>query len=181
VPRFNDPQSRTNPIDAFLLAKLSDKGLSFSPAADRATLIRRVTFDLIGLPPTPEEVDAFVNDKSADAYQKLVQRLLASPQYGERWGRHWLDVAGYADSEGGSPEDPLRSNAWKYRDYVIRSFNADKPFDRFIREQIAGDELVKPLIWMHSWQPASSAWPPMAAAHLVPTRNSREIRFSRTP
>ncbi|MCE9560752.1 MAG: PSD1 and planctomycete cytochrome C domain-containing protein [Planctomycetes bacterium] len=144
VPATKTTPAASNPVDAFLLAKLSDRGLSFAPIADRVTIIRRVTFDLIGLPPTPEEVDAFVNDKTPEAYAKLVNRLLASPQYGERWGRHWLDVAGYADSEGGAPEDPIRTNAWKYRDYVIRSFNADKPFDRFIREQLAGDELVKP-------------------------------------
>jgi mono/diheme cytochrome c family protein len=133
-----------NPIDAFLAAKLAEKGLGFNPPADRVTLIRRVYFDLVGLPPAPEEVDAFVKDTSNDAYEKLVEKLLASPRYGERWGRHWLDVAGYADSEGASPQDPERKNAWKYRDYVIRSFNADKPFDRFIQEQLAGDELVKP-------------------------------------
>jgi mono/diheme cytochrome c family protein len=131
-------------IDAFLLAKLAEKGLSFNPPADRATLARRVYFDLIGLPPSPEVVDAFVKDQAPDAYEKLVEKLLASPQYGERWGRHWLDVAGFADSEGASPADPERTNAWKYRDYVIRAFNADKPFDRFIKEQLAGDELVKP-------------------------------------
>jgi len=138
------PSRPPHPIDAFLLAKLNGKGLAYAPPADRVTLIRRIAFDLTGLPPTPEEVDAFANDPSKDAYEKLVDRLLASPQYGERWGRHWLDVAGYADSEGGSPEDPVRTNAWKYRDYVVRSFNADKPFDRFVREQLAGDELVKP-------------------------------------
>jgi hypothetical protein len=136
--------SQQNPIDSFLAIRLRENGLTFAPQADRVTLIRRVTFDLTGLPPTSDEVDAFVNDKAEDAYEKLVERLLASPHYGERWGRHWLDVAGYADSEGGSPEDPERKYAWKYRDYVIHSFNADKPFDRFIREQLAGDELVKP-------------------------------------
>jgi hypothetical protein len=133
-----------NAIDAFLFARLGAVGLNFAPEADRAALIRRVTFDLVGLPPTPEDVEAFVNDTSADAYEKVVDRLLAAPRYGERWGRHWLDVAGYADSEGGSPSDLVRTNAWKYRDYVIRALNADKPFDRFIREQLAGDELVKP-------------------------------------
>jgi mono/diheme cytochrome c family protein len=133
-----------SPIDHFVLAKLKAKGLSFAAPADRATLVRRVTFDLTGLPPTPEEVDAFVRDGSTDAFERLVDRLLASPRYGERWGRHWLDVAGYADSEGGLPADPLRADAWKYRDYVIRAFNADKPFDQFIREQLAGDEMVRP-------------------------------------
>lgn len=130
-------------IDRFLLAELTKRQLTFNPAAERAALIRRVTFDLHGLPPTPEEVAAFVEDSSADAFEKVVERLLASSRYGERWGRHWLDVAGYADSEGGGPQDPVRADAWKFRDYVIRSFNADKPFDQFIREQLAGDELAK--------------------------------------
>jgi hypothetical protein len=140
------PKTKTevsNPIDAFLLAKLAEKGVGYNPPADRVTLIRRVTLDLTGLPPTPAEIEAFVKDQSPAAYEKLADRLLASPHYGERWGRHWLDVAGYADSEGGAPADQLRPDAWKYRDYVIRSFNADKPFDQFIREQIAGDEMVK--------------------------------------
>ncbi|OWK37856.1 DUF1553 domain-containing protein [Fimbriiglobus ruber] len=137
-----DERART-PIDAWLLAGLRAKGFGFNADADSRTLVRRVTIDLTGLPPTPEDVEAFLNDKSADAYEKLVDRLLASPAYGERWGRHWLDVAGYADSEGYDQADPVRATAWKYRDYVIRSFNADVPFDRFIREQIAGDEMVK--------------------------------------
>lgn len=147
VTRPKVPDARgpvRNPIDAFVLAKLDAKGLGFNPPADRVTLARRVYFDLTGLPPSPDAVDEFVSDSAPDAYEKLVENLLASPQYGERWGRHWLDVAGYADSEGASPQDPERTNAWKYRDYVIRSFNADKPFDRFIREQLAGDELVTP-------------------------------------
>jgi hypothetical protein len=145
IPVIHKPKAEIrNPIDAFLLAKLSDRGLSFAAPADRLTLIRRLTFDLTGLPPEPEEVDAYLKDASAEADEKLVERLLASPRYGERWARHWLDVAGYADSEGGSPADPVRPTAWKYRDYVIRSFNADKPFDQFIREQLAGDEMVRP-------------------------------------
>jgi hypothetical protein len=131
-------------IDAFLFAKLNSKGLKFAPEADRRTLIRRLSFDLLGLPPTPQEVDAFVNDKTADAYEKLVDRLLASPHYGERWGRHWLDVAGYADSEGYASDDAIRSSSYRYRDYVIRAFHEDKPYDQFIIEQLAGDELVKP-------------------------------------
>lgn len=133
-----------NPIDQFLLSKLEAKGLSFGPEADRATLIRRASFDLLGLPPKPKEVDDFVNDKAPDAYEKLIDRLLASPHYGERWGRHWLDVAGYADSEGYSGDDPVRKTAYKYRDYVIRSLNADKPWDQFITEQLAGDEMIRP-------------------------------------
>jgi cytochrome c553 len=129
-----------NPIDRFVLARLKEKGLGFSPPAGREALIRRATFDLIGLPPTPDEIDAFVQDSSPDAWEKLIDRLLASPHYGERWGRHWLDLARYAESDG-FEHDAARPNSWRYRDYVIRAFNADKPYDRFIREQIAGDEL----------------------------------------
>jgi hypothetical protein len=129
-----------NPIDAFILAKLKGIGLKPNPPADPVTLLRRVSFDLIGLPPTPEEIDAFVNDASTDAYEKVVDRLLASPRYGERWARHWLDLARYAESEG-FKADETRPNAWRYRDYVINSFNTNKPYDRFVKEQIAGDEL----------------------------------------
>ena len=128
------------PIDAFILAKLEAKGIEPGPAADRVTLLRRASFDLIGLPPTPEEVAAFLADRSPDAYEKVVDRLLASPQYGERWGRHWLDLARFAESEG-FKADEVRPNAWRYRDYVIASFNQDKPYDRFVQEQIAGDEM----------------------------------------
>ncbi len=127
-----------NPIDAFIAAKLAAEGLHMAPPADRATLIRRVAFDLLGLPPAPEEVAAFVNDRSPDAYEKLVDRLLASPHYGEHWGRHWLDVARFSESQG-FERDKVRDHAWRYRDYVIRSLNDDKPYDRFVREQIAGD------------------------------------------
>src|SRR5439155_11128488 len=125
-----------NPIDAFVLAALEAKGLTLSPEADRLTLLRRVTFDLTGLPPTPDEIDAFLADPSPTAYEKVVDRLLASPHYGERWARHWLDVAGYADSEGILDADYVRTAAWRYRDYVIRAFNQDKPYDRFLQEQI---------------------------------------------
>ncbi len=128
------------PIDAFVLAKLEEKGLAPNSAADKITLLRRVTLDLIGLPPTPEEVQAFLSDNSPNAYEKVVDRLLASPHYGERWARHWLDLARYSDSEG-FKSDETRPNIWRYRDYVIRSFNSDKPYDRFVKEQIAGDEL----------------------------------------
>jgi mono/diheme cytochrome c family protein len=143
VPAHRDPKaSEPNPIDAFILARLNDNKLSLSPRADKRTLIRRATFDLHGLPPTPEEIEAFVADDSADAYEKLIDRLLASPRYGERWARHWLDVARYADNKGyvffEGKEYPW---AWTYRDYVIRSFNEDKPFDRFVMEQLAADLL----------------------------------------
>ncbi len=127
-----------SPVDAFVLARLEAEGLSPAPEADRRTYARRVTLDLTGLLPTPEEVDAFVADTSPDAYEKLVDRLLASPAYGERWGRHWLDVARFAESHG-YEMNTLRPNAWPYRDYVIRAFNEDRPFPRFVREQLAGD------------------------------------------
>lgn len=142
-PPLAGPDDRVRtPIDAFVLTKLRDRGLSFAPDADRPTLIRRVHADLTGLPPTPEEVEAFVADPSPNAYERLVDRLLASPHYGERWARHWLDAAGYADSEGDGTQDTPRQFAYKYRDYVIQALNADKPFDRFLIEQLAGDELV---------------------------------------
>ncbi|MBM3981378.1 MAG: DUF1553 domain-containing protein [Planctomycetes bacterium] len=129
-----------NSIDAFLLAKLGAKQLTYAPEADRRTLIRRAYFDLVGLPPTPEQVEAFVNDKSKDAYEKLVDALLASPQYGERQALFWLDLVRFAETDGFNA-DGARPHAWRYRDYVIKSFNADKPFDRFVKEQLAGDEL----------------------------------------
>ena len=130
-----------NPIDQFLLARLEKEKLAYAPEADRRTLIRRVSLDLTGLPPSPDEIRTFEADSRPDAYERLVDRLLESPRYGERWARHWLDVAGYADSNGFAESDSIRPFAWRYRDYVIRSMNADKPFDRFIVEQLAGDEL----------------------------------------
>jgi len=132
------------PIDAFLLGKLESKGVGFSPDADRLTLIRRVAFTLTGLPPTPAEVETFLKDESANAYELMVERYLNAPQYGERWARHWLDVAGYADSDGYTVKDAVRPYAYKYRDYLIRSLNQDRPWDELIREQLAGDEMVKP-------------------------------------
>jgi mono/diheme cytochrome c family protein len=141
-PKFAVADRVRTPIDAFILAKLRDKRLSFNPDADKLTLIRRLSLDLTGLPPSADEVRDFIADKSPESYEKLVDRLLASPHYGERWARHWLDVAGYADSDGDGTNDTVRPYAWRYRDYVIRSFNADKALDRFIIEQLAGDELV---------------------------------------
>lgn len=132
-----------NPIDAFVDRKLAEAKLDAAPPADRRTLIRRATLDLTGLPPTAAEIEAFVADRSPDAYDKLIDRLLASPRYGEQMARHWLDVVRYADSAGFS-NDYARPNAWRYRDYVIRAFNADMPYDRFVREQLAGDELLNP-------------------------------------
>jgi Protein of unknown function (DUF1553)/Protein of unknown function (DUF1549) len=140
VPAVTDTTWPGNPIDAFILARLEAAGLRPAPPASREQLLRRVTFDLIGLPPTPDEIDAFVNDASPDAWEKVVERLLASPHYGERWGRHWLDLARFAESNG-YEFDEVRPDAWRYRDYVIAAFNADNPYDRFLREQLAGDEL----------------------------------------
>jgi len=133
------------PIDAFLLARLEARGLTISPDADRAVLLRRVYFDLLGLPPSPQEIDAFLLDTADDAYDRLIDRLLDSPHYGERWGRHWLDAAGYVDTIGSDNDAAIikpRDGAWRYRDYVVSSFNSDKPYDRFLLEQLAGDELV---------------------------------------
>lgn len=145
VPAFAAALRVRTPIDALLMQRMQPRGLTFSPDADRRTLIRRASLDLLGIPPTPEQVDEFVNDAGVDAWERLVDRLLAAPQYGERWGRHWLDAAGYADSEGATNADAERTNAWRYRDYVIQSFNSDKPASRFIQEQLAGDELAGPL------------------------------------
>src|SRR5262249_18634438 len=123
-----------------LLAQLEAKGLSPAPPADRVALIRRATYDLTGLPPTPEQVEAFVHDRAPDAYARLLDQLLDSPHYGEKWGRHWLDLVRYAETNGYERDGP-KPFAWRYRDYVIRSFNADKPYNRFLKEQLAGDEL----------------------------------------
>lgn len=139
-PLVKDRAWANSPIDAFILAKLEEKNLRPAKPADKYTLLRRVTFDLTGLPPTLEEIDAFIKDDSPIAFEKVVDRLLRSPAYGERWGRHWLDIARYADSNG-LDENTAFGNAWRYRDYVIRSFNEDKPYDHFLREQIAGDLL----------------------------------------
>ncbi len=140
VPPVQNSAWPQSDLDRFVLARLEAEGLSPAPKADKRALIRRVTFDLTGLPPTPAEISAFLNDERAEAYPELIERLLSSPAYGERWGRHWLDIARYADSNG-LDENVAHGNAWRYRDYVVRSFNADKPFDQFIREQLAGDQL----------------------------------------
>src|SRR6185312_13439750 len=139
VPVVKNRKWVRDPIDSFVLARLEKEGLKPSPEADRVTLIRRLSLDLTGLPPTPGEVDEFVHDKSPDAYDKLVERLLDSPHYGERWGRHWLDAARYADTNG-YEKDAARS-IWPYRDWVIRAFNRDLPYNEFVIEQIAGDLL----------------------------------------
>src|SRR5882757_1648427 len=138
-PETKNKRWRRNPIDQFILAQLEKENLKPSPEADKITLLRRLSLDLIGLPPTIAEVDAFVADTSPDAYEKQVDRLLASPHYGERWGRHWLDAARYADSDGFEKDKPR--HVWFYRDYVINAFNRDLPYDQFIVEQLAGDLL----------------------------------------
>jgi Protein of unknown function (DUF1553)/Protein of unknown function (DUF1549)/Planctomycete cytochrome C len=140
IPNVSDARWTSNPIDAFIKKTLHQKGLAPAPPADRNTLARRAYLDLTGLLPSPAEVEAFVNDPSPRAYENLIERLLSSPHYGERWGRFWLDVARYADSSGFEHDNDL-ANAWRYRDYVIKAFNQDKPYDRFILEQLAGDEL----------------------------------------
>ena len=127
-------------VDAFILKELESKGIRPAPPADKITLLRRATFDLTGLPPTPQEVQAYLSDNSPKAFERVIDRLLASPHYGEKWARHWLDRARYAESEG-FKNDETRPTAWRYRDYVIKSFHQDKPYHRFGREQIPGDEL----------------------------------------
>jgi hypothetical protein len=145
-PEVRDPRWAVSPIDRFILDRLDREGLRPSPPADRRTLIRRAAYDLTGLPPTPEEVERFINDPAPDAYERLIDRLLASPRYGERWGRHWLDLARYADTKGYVYDDREESRfpfSYVYRDYVIRAFNEDRPYDRFLREQIAADQWLE--------------------------------------
>ena len=153
IPTVSDPDWCQTPVDNFILAKLDQNGLKPNPPADKRTLIRRASFDLTGLPPTPEEVQVFVDDTSQNAFAKVVDRLLASPQYGERWGRHWLDVARYSDTKGQprrNTEDNANPFAWTYRDYVIRSFNENKPYNIFILEQLAADRLYQMPSWDHN-------------------------------
>lgn len=160
TPVVGHEQRTANEIDQFLLSRLAEHGLTFSTAADRATLCRRVYFDLLGLPPQPKELDAFLNDNRPGAYERLIDGLLASEHFGERWGRYWLDVSGYVDMYGSDNDaaiiKPLEGK-WRYRDYVVRSFNADKPFDRFLIEQLAGDEL-------YDWRAAGEFTPEMREA-----------------
>jgi hypothetical protein len=140
IPEVQDAGWSRNQIDAFVFANLRGAGLKPSPEAEKRTLVRRVYFDLIGLPPSAEQVEQFINDTAPDAYEKLVDGLLADPRYGEKWARHWLDLVRYAESDG-YKADSFRPQAWRYRDYVIRSFNQDTPYNRFLEEQIAADEL----------------------------------------
>ncbi len=171
IPRLRTSDRARTPIDEFLLAKLEAKGLAFSPDAEPATLVRRAALDLLGLPPEPAEVAAFLADRDPGAYERLLDRLLASPHFGERWGRHWLDVAGYVDTIGFDVDATLvllAENKWLYRDFVIRSFNEDKPFDQFLCEQLAGDE-------MYDWRNAERLTPAMRDA-LVATGYLRTAR-----
>ncbi len=140
-PTPNQKDWPLNPIDQFVLSNLEKNGLAPAPQANKAVLLRRATFDLTGLPPTEKELQAFLADNSPKAYEKVIDRLLASPRYGERWGRHWLDVMRYADSTG-SDEDHRYPHAWRYRDYVVKAFNDDMPYNQFVREQLAGDILA---------------------------------------
>jgi len=145
TPKRSEPpdiKNRTwpiNPIDRFIAAGVEANGLSVAAEADRATLLRRVSFDLIGLPASPEEIDAFVSDRAAGAFDRIVDRLLASPQYGARWAQHWLDLARYADTDG-FEFDQARPDAWRYRDWVVDALNRDLPYDQFVQLQLAGDE-----------------------------------------
>ncbi|HET6425597.1 MAG TPA: DUF1549 domain-containing protein, partial [Planctomycetaceae bacterium] len=161
VPVVQHHEQVRHPIDAFILGKLEAQGLSLSPEADRLTLLRRACLDLTGLPPDPNMARAFAQSDDPLAYEKLIEDLLASPRYGERWGRHWLDVAGYADCEGRREQHLPRPDVWRYRDYVIRSFNSDKPYDQFLQEQLAGDELAD---YMHA-----AVITPEIEEHLVAT------------
>src|SRR5205823_11080857 len=144
APRL--PGWARTPIDLFILDKLAGRKLTPAPEAERRTLLRRVALDLTGLPPTAEEVDAFLADTRPDAYERVVDRLLASPAYGERWARHWMDVVHFAETHGHDQDRP-REHAWPYRDYLIRAFNEDRPYDRFVREQVAGDVLFPGEPW----------------------------------
>src|SRR6266511_1941082 len=140
IPITGHPSPITNPIDAFVYAKLAEHGIGPSAEADRRALLRRVYFDLIGLPPTPDEMRVFLGDASPDAYERVVEGLLSSPRYGERWARHWMDAGHFAETHG-HDQDRIRTNAWPYRDYLIGSFNTDKAYPRFVQEQVAGDVL----------------------------------------
>jgi mono/diheme cytochrome c family protein len=182
VPTVKNADRARTPIDQFLLSKLEAKELTFAAEADRLTLLRRASLDLVGLPPTPEEIAAFVADERPDAYEGLLDRLLASPQFGERWGRHWLDAAGYVDVHGSDNDAAtvkLSDGKWRYRDYVIRAYNQDRPLDRFITEQLAGDELT-------DWRTAPTFTPEMqellvATTYLRSAADDTDERELNTP
>ena len=168
LPRVPQLDLVRTPIDAFLLARLEQDKLSFSNEADAVTLARRASFDLLGLPPTPEDVDEFLADRDPGAFERLIDRLLESPHYGERWTRHWLDIAGYADSDGYGEKDLERKYAFKYRDWLIRAINADRPWDELIREQLAGDELLLSLTSAAGGKPALKGKAPIEYRGLTP-------------
>ena len=149
VPAVKDKSWVRNPLDAFVLSKLEEKGLKPAAPASKISMLRRATYDLTGLPPSPAEATAFLADTSANAYEKVVDRLLESPHYGEKWGRHWLDLVRYGESNSYERDNP-KPNVWRFRDYVIRSFNDDKPYDQFVKEQLAGDEMPDA---SHSYDP----------------------------
>lgn len=170
IPEISNPHLAHSPVDHFLLKRLEDQSLTYSEVAPNATLIRRLYFDLIGLPPSPDDLAAFLNDTSPNAYARLVDRLLASPRYGERWGRHWMDTVGYVDVrlyDGDGTTVYVNEGMWRYRDYIIRSFNSGKPYDQFIQEQLAGDELV-------DWKNAAG-WSPEVLDKVVATGYLRNI------
>jgi len=170
LPEIHQSDLAESPVDYFLLKRLQKKRLTYSPTASKEIVVRRLYFDLIGLPPTPDQIDAFLNDTAPDAYERLVDRLLASPQYGERWGRHWMDTVGYVDVrlyDGDATTIYPNEGMWRYRDYIIKSFNADKPFDTFIQEQLAGDEMV-------DWRNIK-AWTPETLEKVVATSYLRNI------
>ena len=161
LPKVHDQKWSQSPIDRFVLARLENEGLNPAPAAQKRTLLRRVTFSLIGLPPTPREIEDFLADGSPQAYSKVVERLLDSPHYGERWARHWLDLVRFAETNG-HEYDNQKLDAWRYRDYVIRAFNSNLPYDRFLTEQIAGD-----LISDQRLSPEGDYWvSPIGTTHL---------------
>ena len=181
VPRVPQLDLVRTPVDAFLLARLEQDNLSFSDEADAVTLARRASFDLLGLPPTPEEVDEFLADRDPGAYERLIDRLLESPHYGERWTRHWLDIAGYADSDGYGEKDLERKYAFKYRDWLIRAINADRPWDELIREQLAGDELLLSLTSDgvgSLFQAASTSLEKSESIARRPEKDSRPLRVA---
>ena len=166
------------PIDRFILAKLLEKGLEPAPPADKRTLLRRVTFDLTGLPPTPEEIDAFLADTAADAYERVVDRLLASPHYGERWARHWMDVVHYAETHGHDQDRP-RPNAWPYRDYLIRSFNERQAVCPIRRGAVGRRRALSRRSRRRSWRSAS--WPPAPGTRVRCATSARTRSTGRSP
>ena len=172
VPAVKNKEQARTAIDAFILAKLEQKGWKMEPEADRVSLIRRAYLDLTGLPPTPAEVKAFVDDKSPQAWESLIDGLLASPHYGEQWGRHWLDVAGYSDSRGDAG-DTDREVSWKYRDYVVNAFNKNKPIDLFLIEQMAGDQLVN---YKPGTRPTPDQIEPLTGSDWFPEDHCRHYR-----